>query len=190
MLLTSAVTGFVALTKVNDLVRACPHDECPAGFDYAGARTSARTFVGITDILLVERRAPDRRRSRVVLSPGRLEQGRRRRRARAHERDLHHGGMRSDVPRTTSNEEGSLHPRRSDVRERMLRDHRRRRWASRPRAEHGRDAATLPQPSSCNEDLAMSFNNMYQHENQLFEFVVVDTEQLRSDARHRPPARR
>lgn len=52
MLLTSAVTGFVALTKVNDLVRACPHDECPAGFDYAGARTSARTFVGITDILL------------------------------------------------------------------------------------------------------------------------------------------
>jgi len=53
MLLTSAVTGFVALTKVNDLVRACPHDECPAGFDYAGARTSARTFVGLTDILLL-----------------------------------------------------------------------------------------------------------------------------------------
>jgi hypothetical protein len=53
MLLTSAVTGFVALTKVNDLVRACPHDECPAGFDYAGARTSARTFVGLTDILLI-----------------------------------------------------------------------------------------------------------------------------------------
>jgi len=53
MLLTSAVTGAVALGKVNDLVRACPHDECPAGLDYTAARTSAKTMVGITDILLV-----------------------------------------------------------------------------------------------------------------------------------------
>ena len=53
MLLTSAVTGLVALGKVNDLVHTCPHDECPAGFDYAGARTSARTFIGLTDILLL-----------------------------------------------------------------------------------------------------------------------------------------
>jgi hypothetical protein len=53
MLVTSAVTGLVALRKVNNLERTCPHDECPLGFDYDGARTSARTFVGLTDILLV-----------------------------------------------------------------------------------------------------------------------------------------
>ncbi len=53
MLLASAVTGVVALSKVNSLVHACPHDECPAGLDYAAARTSAKTMIGITDILLV-----------------------------------------------------------------------------------------------------------------------------------------
>ena len=53
MLLTSAVTGLVALGKVNDLTSTCPQNECPAGFDYATARTSARTFIGLTDILLL-----------------------------------------------------------------------------------------------------------------------------------------
>jgi hypothetical protein len=53
MLIGSAVTGLVALGKVRDLTRTCPRDECPAGFDYEGARTSARTFIGLTDVLLL-----------------------------------------------------------------------------------------------------------------------------------------
>lgn len=36
------------------------------------------------------------------------------------------------------------------------------------------DGDAAPSPPRANEDLAMSFNGMYQHVNQLFEFVVVD----------------
>lgn len=53
LLATAAVTGVVALRKIDDLERTCPRNECPAGVDYTGARNSAQTFVGVTDVLLL-----------------------------------------------------------------------------------------------------------------------------------------
>jgi hypothetical protein len=53
MLVTSAVTGIVALRRVNDVEAACPHDDCPPGYDYAAARRSVKTLVTLTDVLLV-----------------------------------------------------------------------------------------------------------------------------------------
>ncbi|MBK6463523.1 MAG: hypothetical protein IPF92_21340 [Myxococcales bacterium] len=48
-----AVTGIVALGKESDIASQCPSDLCPATFDLAGARSSAKTFIGVTDVLLI-----------------------------------------------------------------------------------------------------------------------------------------
>ncbi len=53
MLVAGGITGIVALSKTSDIAARCPNDVCPRGFDLDGQRSSARTFVGVTDLLLV-----------------------------------------------------------------------------------------------------------------------------------------
>jgi len=53
MLVGGAVTGVVALGKTADIEDKCPNDVCPRGFDLDGERSSARTFVRVTDVLLI-----------------------------------------------------------------------------------------------------------------------------------------
>ncbi|HEY8077489.1 MAG TPA: hypothetical protein VIF62_25360 [Labilithrix sp.] len=53
MLIAGTVTGIVALGKTSDISNACPNDACPRSFDLDGARSSARTFVTVTDVLLI-----------------------------------------------------------------------------------------------------------------------------------------
>jgi hypothetical protein len=53
MLVASGITGIVALNKTSDLEDVCKNNVCPRSFDLAGARSDARTFVGVTDLLLV-----------------------------------------------------------------------------------------------------------------------------------------
>lgn len=53
MLVTGAVTGIVALGKTHDIEAQCPNDVCPKSFDLEGERSSAKTFVRITDVLLI-----------------------------------------------------------------------------------------------------------------------------------------
>jgi len=53
MLLAAGITGIVALNKTSDIEDACKGNQCPRNFDLAGERSSARTFVGVTDLLLV-----------------------------------------------------------------------------------------------------------------------------------------
>ena len=53
MLVGSAVTGIVALGKTHDIESRCPGDVCPRAFDLEGERSSAKTFVRITDVLLI-----------------------------------------------------------------------------------------------------------------------------------------
>lgn len=53
MLLTGAITGVVALSKTSTISKACPGDTCPGTFDLASARSSAKTFVTVTDVLLI-----------------------------------------------------------------------------------------------------------------------------------------
>lgn len=53
MLVGGAITGIVALGKTNDIESKCPSDVCPKSFDLAGERSSAKTFVRITDVLLI-----------------------------------------------------------------------------------------------------------------------------------------
>ncbi len=53
MLGGGTVTGILSLGKTKDIERACPDNVCPRGFDLAGARSSARTFVTVTDVLLI-----------------------------------------------------------------------------------------------------------------------------------------
>lgn len=53
MLAASAVTGIVALGKSSDIADRCPNDVCPASFDLEGQRSDAKTFVRITDVLLI-----------------------------------------------------------------------------------------------------------------------------------------
>jgi len=53
MVVVGAITGVVALGKQSDISTACPNDVCPASFDLAGARSSAKTFIGVTDVLLI-----------------------------------------------------------------------------------------------------------------------------------------
>ena len=53
MLVTGAVTGLVALSKTSTISKACPNDMCPNTFDLASNRDTARTFVRLTDILLI-----------------------------------------------------------------------------------------------------------------------------------------
>ncbi len=53
MLVAAGITGIVALNKTSDISERCPNDVCPRNFDLEGERSSARTFVGVTDLLLV-----------------------------------------------------------------------------------------------------------------------------------------
>lgn len=53
MLVGGAVAGVVALGKTNDIADKCPNDVCPRSFDLDEERSSARTFVRITDLLLI-----------------------------------------------------------------------------------------------------------------------------------------
>lgn len=53
MLVAAGITGIVALNKTSDIAESCPNDVCARGFDLEPARSSARTFVGVTDLLLV-----------------------------------------------------------------------------------------------------------------------------------------
>jgi hypothetical protein len=53
MILGGAITGVIALGKTNDIGDKCPGDVCPRSFDLEGERSSARTFVRITDVLLI-----------------------------------------------------------------------------------------------------------------------------------------
>ena len=53
MLVGGAVTGIVALGKTHDIEAQCPNDVCPKSFDLEGERSSAKTFVRITDVLLI-----------------------------------------------------------------------------------------------------------------------------------------
>jgi hypothetical protein len=53
MLGAGAVTGVIALNKTNDIADRCPNDVCPRSFDLDSERSRARTFVGVTDVLLI-----------------------------------------------------------------------------------------------------------------------------------------
>ncbi len=53
MLAAGAITGVVALGKTRDLERECPNDVCALGYDLEGARSETRTFVRLTDALLL-----------------------------------------------------------------------------------------------------------------------------------------
>lgn len=53
MLAAGAITGVVALGKTSDLERSCPNDVCPIGFDLESSRGDARSFVRLTDALLL-----------------------------------------------------------------------------------------------------------------------------------------
>ncbi|MBX3208777.1 MAG: hypothetical protein KF764_27340 [Labilithrix sp.] len=53
MLVAAGITGIVALNKTSDIAERCKNDVCPRSFDLEGERSSARTFVGVTDLLLV-----------------------------------------------------------------------------------------------------------------------------------------
>ena len=53
MLVGGAITGMLALGKANDIADKCPGDVCPVNYDLDGARSSAKTFVRITDVLLI-----------------------------------------------------------------------------------------------------------------------------------------
>lgn len=53
MLVAGTATGIVALGKTSDIEAKCPSDVCPKAFDLDGARSSAKTFTRITDVLLI-----------------------------------------------------------------------------------------------------------------------------------------
>jgi hypothetical protein len=53
MLVGGAITGIVALDKTNTIESKCSNDVCPRSFDLDGERSSARTFVRVTDVLLI-----------------------------------------------------------------------------------------------------------------------------------------
>lgn len=53
MLGAGAITGVIALNKTNDIADRCPNDVCPRTFDLDSERSRTRTFVGITDVLLI-----------------------------------------------------------------------------------------------------------------------------------------
>jgi hypothetical protein len=53
MLVTGGLTGVIALGKTKDIEKKCPNDVCPAGFDLDGERSSTRSLVRLTDVLLI-----------------------------------------------------------------------------------------------------------------------------------------
>jgi hypothetical protein len=53
MLVGGTITGILALGKTNDIEKQCPNNSCARTFDLEGARSSARTMVTVTDVLLI-----------------------------------------------------------------------------------------------------------------------------------------
>lgn len=53
LLVAGTVTGVIALGKTNDIEERCPNDVCPRGFDLEDERGTAKTFVRVTDVLLL-----------------------------------------------------------------------------------------------------------------------------------------
>ena len=53
LLVGGAITGVIALGKTSDIEGRCPNDLCARDFDLDGERASAKTFVRITDVLLI-----------------------------------------------------------------------------------------------------------------------------------------
>ncbi len=53
MMGVGAVTGIVALGKVSDLEKRCPNDTCPSNSGLEADRSSARSMIRATDILLI-----------------------------------------------------------------------------------------------------------------------------------------
>lgn len=53
LLVAGTVTGVIALGKASDIETRCPNDLCPRTFDLDGERASAKTFVRVTDVLLL-----------------------------------------------------------------------------------------------------------------------------------------
>ena len=53
LLVAATITGVIALGKTNDIKDRCPNDTCPRSFDLDEERSSAKTFVRITDVLLI-----------------------------------------------------------------------------------------------------------------------------------------
>jgi hypothetical protein len=53
LLVAGTVTGVIALGKTNDIEDRCPNDVCPRSFDLEDERSSAKTFVRVTDALLI-----------------------------------------------------------------------------------------------------------------------------------------
>jgi hypothetical protein len=53
MMIAGTITGVVALGKTSDIEDSCPGNTCPKSFDLEGQRSTARTFVRLTDILLI-----------------------------------------------------------------------------------------------------------------------------------------
>lgn len=53
MLASGTITGILALDKTNTIEAKCADDVCPRNFDLDGERSSAKTFVRVTDVLLI-----------------------------------------------------------------------------------------------------------------------------------------
>ena len=53
MVVAGTITGIVALDKTSGIENKCPNDACPRGFDLDGERSSAKTVVRVTDVLLI-----------------------------------------------------------------------------------------------------------------------------------------
>ena len=53
MVVAGTITGIVALDKTSGIENKCPNDSCPRGFDLDGERSSAKTVVRVTDVLLI-----------------------------------------------------------------------------------------------------------------------------------------
>ncbi len=53
MVVAGTITGIVALDKTSNIENKCPNDACPRGFDLDGERSSAKTVVRVTDVLLI-----------------------------------------------------------------------------------------------------------------------------------------
>ena len=53
MVVAGTITGIVALDKTSGIENKCPNDACPRSFDLDGERSSAKTVVRVTDVLLI-----------------------------------------------------------------------------------------------------------------------------------------
>jgi len=53
LLVAGTITGVIALGKSSDIKNKCPNDVCPRSFNLDDERSSAKTFVRVTDVLLI-----------------------------------------------------------------------------------------------------------------------------------------